>query len=295
MVRRIEWPTVVVAAVIHVAWLSAVFGHRVLPWWASVALLGVIGAWFGSLQHEVIHRHPTPWSRVNRLTVPLPLTVWVNFDRYRISHLTHHASDLTTPGADPESFYLTSECWERANPVMRRLCWINRTLVGRLIIGPWWSMIGYGRGEFASCRRSDATRRQWAVHLVGLTVTMVIVHASRMPLWEYLVGMGYVAMSLTMLRSFAEHRAIDGPNRSAAIRSGGFFGILFLHNNLHNTHHAAPAAPWYELPRLHARMGSDEIAAAGAGWYRSYGELMWRFALRPFCQPEHPLVAVGEG
>jgi hypothetical protein len=36
-------------------------------------------------------------------------------------------------------------------------------------------------------------------------------------------------------------------------------------------------------------MGSDEIAAEGAGLYRSYFEVLRTYFFTPFCQPDHPL------
>ena len=38
-----------------------------------VVILGVLAAWYGSLQHEVIHGHPTPWGRVNVALAAAPL------------------------------------------------------------------------------------------------------------------------------------------------------------------------------------------------------------------------------
>ena len=67
-----------------------------------------------------------------------------------------------------------------------------------------------------------------------------------------------------------------------------WFGLIYLHNNLHQTHHAAPGAPWYDLPRLHAELGSDDVARAGAGLYAGYGEVARRYLLRPVDGPVHP-------
>ncbi len=290
--HRVEWRTVVLAAVIHGGWVAVLIGHRALPAVVVVALLAALGGWFGSLQHEVIHRHPTSWRPVNRLCVALPLSLWVPFERYRLCHLAHHASDLTMPGSDPESFYCTPQRWASRGWIARRVTIANRTLLGRLTIGPAIAMATFAGGEARAWRLDRPTRRALAAHIVQAAVTVwlvaVVLH---FPLWQYLVGFCYLGTSLTMLRSFAEHRAVDGATRSAVVRSSGFFGLLFLNNNLHHTHHARPEVPWYRLKALHAELGSDEIAANGAGWYRSYGELLKRYLLRPFCQPDHPLLA----
>ncbi len=296
--RRVEWQTVLLAVVIHSLWLGLLIAHRMLPLWLLLPALGVVGAWFGSLQHEVIHRHPTPWRRVNRLAVILPLSLWVPFERYRQMHLDHHASDLTMPGLDPETFYCTPEEWASKTPLARRVTIVNRTILGRLTIGPAIAIVKYVRYEMRQWRDDRGCRRHLASHLVEAAFTSWVVFGwIGFPVWQYVVGFCYFGMSLTMLRSFAEHRPItdhrlidEGMTRSAVVRSDGFFGVLFLNNNLHHTHHLRPGVAWYRLKSVHAALGSDEIAAAGAGWYRSYGELIRRHLVRPFCQPEHPLL-----
>ena len=70
--------------------------------------------------------------------------------------------------------------------------------------------------------------------------------------------------------------------RTAMVVSGRFFGVLFLYNNLHHTHHAVPGEAWYRLPRLSDQLGSESLADDGAGLYRGYGELLRRYAFRPF-------------
>ena len=65
--------------------------------------------------------------------------------------------------------------------------------------------------------------------------------------------------------------------------------LLYLNINLHHTHHAEPDVAWYRIPQLHREMGSDEIAAAGAGYYRSYMHVLRLPFWHPFGTPPHPL------
>ena len=52
------------------------------------------------------------------------------------------------------------------------------------------------------------------------------------PLWEYLLLFVYPGTSLTLLRSFAEHRSHpDWEGRSAILEAEYLFGILYLYNN----------------------------------------------------------------
>jgi fatty acid desaturase len=57
--RRVEWPTVILTIAIYGGFLALTF------WWQSlpVVIVALAGGWLigwqGSLQHEVIHGHPT--------------------------------------------------------------------------------------------------------------------------------------------------------------------------------------------------------------------------------------------
>jgi fatty acid desaturase len=101
----------------------------------------------------------------------------------------------------------------------------------------------------------------WLIHLASAAVVAWIVFGvADVPVWQYLLGACYLGMSVTYIRSFVEHLGVAEPaTRSAVVRSNWFFGLLFLNNNLHHTHHTLPGAAWYRLPVL-----TDEIAADDA-------------------------------
>ena len=66
---------------------------------------------------------------------------------------------------------------------------------------------------------------------------------------QYLLGFVYPGAALSLLRSFAEHRAAPEPGRRIAIvERAPLFGLLFFNNNLHAVHHAFPGASWRRLP-----------------------------------------------
>ena len=66
-----------------------------------------------SLQHEILHGHPTRSVAVNRLFGIRPLSLWIPYDRFRVLHLVHHDnSRLTDPIDDPESSYWTPQAWQ---------------------------------------------------------------------------------------------------------------------------------------------------------------------------------------
>jgi fatty acid desaturase len=275
----------------YAGWLAVVLAHRSLPWPASLAAFALLGGFYMSLQHEALHGHPTNWRGVNTALAFAPLSFWLPYLGYRSSHMVHHHTDLTDPEFDPESFYLRPVEWASASAAKRAYILVTRTMIGRLTIGAVHSI---GRYLLHDIRTLGSTReavRRWAAHLVAAGVLgwwlFVVVGV---PVWEYLIGFVFMGQSLTLLRSFVEHCAVPEGTRSAVVKAGPLMSLLYLNNNLHHTHHAEPSTPWYALPALHRQLGSDEIAAQGAGLYRhGYLEVARRNFVRPFCQPDHPL------
>ncbi len=288
----VEWRTVAVAVAVHASWLALVLLHGVLPWPVTVVGLGYVVAWHGSLQHETIHGHPFAGRRINALLGGLPLSLHLPYGVYRRYHLLHHeCPELTDPTGDPESFYVTARRWQQMGSVRRFLVVAHHTLLGRMVLGPARAMFGLFAHQAGEIRRGDrALARCWAAHLAVVAVLVVFVSGVvGMPLWVYLLGAGYLSHSLTLMRSYCEHRWTgDGATRSAIVRSGRVMGLLYLYNNLHHVHHAAPGVAWYRLPGHAEATGAYAQAAAGAGLYRGYLEVARRFLLRPYDHPLHP-------
>src|SRR5262245_335772 len=146
---RIEWPTVAVAAAIGGGFTAVLLGHERVPIAVTIVALAVLAGWYNSLQHEVIHGHPTPWRRLNTALAIVPLGLVVRFPDYRDLHMTHHRSpDLTDPAHDPESFYMSAGEWRRASTPRRALHVVLRTLAGRLIVGPFVFALKHWRYGF---------------------------------------------------------------------------------------------------------------------------------------------------
>lgn len=286
-----EWPTVLAIAGFWAAYLATVVFGRALPTIVTMVILALLGGFYMSLQHEVIHGHPTRWRLLNRTSVGAPLLLLQPFERYSASHLAHHASDITNPLDDPESFYVTPQAWIEAGGVKRWLLRANRTLAARLTIGPFFQIWQMLRFDLRLARNDTAVRRSWVLHAVVTTIVVAAIRSAGLPLWMYVVGFVYGGMMCTNLRSFVEHRAVvDREPRSAVVVSNWFFGLLFLNNNLHHTHHALPGASWYRLPQLTRDLGSAELVAAGAGYHRGYLAIARKYFFRPFDQPINPLL-----
>lgn len=287
----VEWPTLFVAVACWAGFISLLVWHDRLPAALVVLAFAVLAGWYMSLQHEVIHGHPTPWRALNLALAVAPLSLWLPFSLYREKHLLHHRSELTVPGTDPESFYVSPERWAAASGVYRLALRINRTFIGRLIVGPSLGPTAQVAGELRLAVHDGERRRMWARHLVpAVFVGWIVFAVADVPVWQYLLGYCYLGMSVTYIRSFVEHLAVEVPaTRAAVVRSNWCFGLLFLNNNLHHTHHTLPGAAWYHLPRLTDEIAADEAAANGAGYYSGYVEIMRRYGLRSFSTPVHPL------
>ncbi len=289
----IEWPTVALAVVIYAGWLLITYFHASMPLWLSLPLGAFFVCWHSSLQHEVLHGHPTRWRSLNRLIGLPSLTLWLPYDRYRQTHLTHHIDErLTDPIDDPESYYWTPEDWQRLGAPGRFLVGAQTTLLGRMIIGPYWSG---GRFLIDEAKRviADApgARRIWISHvLVMVPVIGWIVLVCDMPFWLYLVGMAMPGTALMMIRSFAEHRAVmTQDHRTAIVENSWLFGPLFLFNNLHVVHHHEPMMPWYRIPGWYRANRAAVLKANGGLVYNGYLDVARRFLLRPHDSGRHPL------
>ena len=137
LLKRVAWPTLLVAAAVYGGFGLATWYHQALPWWLLLPLGGYLVAWHGSLQHEVVHGHPTPWNWVNEALVFPSLWLWLPFRLYRVTHLDHHNDEiLTDPARDPESFYVAAVDWDRMAPLGRAYFRIANTPAGRLLIQP---------------------------------------------------------------------------------------------------------------------------------------------------------------
>ncbi len=291
-----DWPTLAVIAVFWTSLVALVLASAHLPTPLVVAALGILGCFYMSLQHEVIHGHPTRSRRLNWIMVGTPLGLLQPFSRYREAHLAHHNSDITNPIDDPESFYVLAETWDRGGRLQRAILTANRTLAGRLLMGPLLLVSRIVSQDLPLAARSAEVRLAWVTHVVGSGVVLTLVYESPLPVWVYLLGFVYIGTTLVSLRSFVEHKASADEtrptaHRSAIVRSGWFFSLLFLNNNLHYTHHQLPGAAWFRLPELTEVLDSAVIVADGAGSYDGYGQIVRRYLFRPFEQPIHPLSA----
>lgn len=291
--RRSEWPTLAVAAAIYATFAALTWFYAMLPLWFLVPAAAYVVAWHGSLQHEVIHGHPTRWRWFNELLVLPSLWLWLPWRSYRASHIAHHHDErLTDPLDDPESWYLTPDQWQHHGRSTRTLLWVRNTVAGRLLLGPIVAVLTLWREELPCLLRGDRDAlRAWALHGIGCALVLAwAVGVCGIPILHYILFFAYTGTALTLLRSFAEHRAaVDPKRRSVIVEASWPMALLYLNNNLHALHHHEPGQPWYRLPARY-RSRHDEIMAVNGNYhFRGYAEIMARYLLWPKESVVHPL------
>ncbi|WP_380787747.1 fatty acid desaturase [Sphingomonas sp. R86521] len=284
--KTVQWPTLIVAGAIYSGSLVATTWHAVIPTPLLALAGGWLLAWHGSLQHETIHGHPTRHRFINDAIGSVPLPLWLPYRLYRRSHRAHHAAEvITDPHHDPESRYRS-----QTGGVGLVVGWLQSTLVGQMIFGPPILVVRFLAGEGRrATRQPRLVARDWLPHLVGVAAVLWWLDHVGLSVTRYALTFVYPGMALTMLRSYAEHRAdLESPGRAASVEGAGLLALLFLNNNLHAAHHERPALAWHDLPAYH-RANRARFAAQGAPIYRGYGEIVRRFAVHPHDDMVHPV------
>ncbi len=288
---RIEWPTIALLVACYGLWGAA--GHFLYPVYPIVALvlMGLAVVLHSSLQHEVLHGHPTRSARVNEALVFAPLGVFYPYRSYKRTHLQHHADErLTDPFDDPESYYRAMRDWETMPALLKRLFAWSNTLVGRVLIGPLLMVVGFTTSEWRKIRKGDRkVAVAWTLHLAGLIPTLLVVsQLFGIPVWLYVGVSAYLGVSIIAIRSYCEHQWAERPDGRTIIVENSLLAPLFLYNNLHFVHHKLPTAAWYKLPSLyHARR--TEWQRMNEGYvFANYFEVFRAFAFKAKETVVHP-------
>lgn len=291
--NRAEWPTILLIAATYAAFALVTWYAEALPWWLLLALGGYLVCLHGSLQHEAVHGHPTRRPRLNEALVFPSLNLWVPYRRYRRLHLRHHRNEMITdPIEDPESWYLLPETWTGLATPVRWLLTANNTLIGRLVLGPALAVAWFVASDARRIARGERdVAAAWALHAASVAVTLFwVVGVCGIGFWSYVLLFAYPGTALTLLRSFAEHRAhrlVDA--RSAVIETNPVMALLYLNNNLHAAHHDRPRLPWYRLPGYYRRLKARLIARNERYVITGYGALFRHYLLTPKDSVPHPL------
>jgi fatty acid desaturase len=289
--RSIEWPTIALTIIVYIVLGGLVWNHAVVPWWLMLPVGAYTAALHSSLQHEVLHGHPTRLRWLNEALVFVTPTMWLPYHRYRDTHLTHHNDlHLTDPVNDPESYYLLPDDWAKLRGVKRGLFIINQTLGGRMVIGPAVSIVRFWSQEFRAIWNGDrAIANAWVLFSIAAAITLLLVFWAGMPLWKFYILIAYPGISLALIRSYCEHQAV--PNlgeRTIIVEASAFWNLLFLYNNLHVAHHTRPGLAWYKLPQFFREQRAALIVKNNGYTMNGYAEIFRRFFFKPKEPIPHP-------
>ena len=288
---RSEFPTWVLIVSVYAGWFGVFSLKKQLGLPVTTLMLIWFTTWYMSLQHELIHGHPTRYRWLNQLFGLMPLAVWFPYGLYRDSHLAHHRNELLThPGADPETYYLSAAEWQQSGPAKRALIRLRNTFPGRLLAGPLLDIAGTVKQLCSDvCHLRYRALGMWAVHLSLLLAVFYWVTGHDISVLYYLLAVSYPALALTKVRSFFEHRADDDPAaRSVINEAGPVWRLLFLNLNYHSVHHDLPGIPWYGLRAIYRRDQENYqrknhgfVVAGYREWIRDY----FRHRVNVECHP----------
>lgn len=291
---RTEWPTWLLLIGVYTAWPALLLLSPRLGVWPTTALMIPLTVLWMSLQHELLHGHPTRSRRINKVLGYAPFAVWYPYTLYRDTHLQHHHDeDLTVPGLDPESRYLSQLRWQQTGPLMRLLRWLDKTPPGRLVFGVPLALASLIAGESARLLRGE--RQAWAMWTThGLLLVLMFVFIER---YSALSGLHYLllisvpALAISMVRSYYEHRPAERSHQRTVINEASWpWRWLFLNLNLHLVHHDLPGLAWYHMPEVYRERRAQWLARSGGFLLPGYGELFRRHSFNPIDSPQHPYV-----
>ncbi|MBN3757368.1 fatty acid desaturase [Paraburkholderia sp. Tr-20389] len=284
-----EWPTWLLIGTIYGGWFFVASHARVLGLSVAIALLAVFSAWYMSLQHELLHGHPTRFAFVNGLIGFAPLAVWFPYRVYRDLHLQHHDDPhLTHPEIDPESYFVSSDAWRQAGPLTRALLVARNTFFGRLLLGPAFSIAATATQALRKPLRGDwSDVPAWLAHFAALAVLMVwLDRVCGIAPWLFIAGVGYPALALSAVRSFHEHRAAGSHEQRSVINEAAWFWrLLFLNNNYHLVHHDLPHVPWFAIRRVYEASRQQYAKRSGGFLVKGYSEWLTRYGLTVVAHP----------
>lgn len=278
---------------IYTAWtLLVVYGND-LPLILLFVLGGYVTCLHGSLQHIAVHGYPTRWRWLNTLLAYPPLAFYFPYPAYRESHLAHHrVEELTNVETDPESLYLSKEHWNSLNSLSKAIYRVNFTLAGRLLIGPFVSQYLLWKGESRRMLAGNRTcAANWFFHIAALlAISLLIQYWTSMPLWKYLLCFAYPGISLTLLRSYTEHRwSADAAERSIIVEGSAISRLLYLNNNYHWVHHENPKLPWQDMSKEFNRRRAEILNSNGNFYYKGYFQILAHLFKDKLIDPIHPL------
>jgi fatty acid desaturase len=291
---RTEWPTWMLLAGVYGAWFSVLLLSPKLGIWPTTLLMIPLLVLWMSVQHELLHGHPTRFLWLNKALGYAPFAVWYPYTLYRDTHLEHHRDeDLTVPGRDPESRYLSQSRWANTQGITRLLRWLDKTLPGRVLFGAPLALSSLLAGESKRLLRGERQAwLMWSTHgAFAVLMFWFIARYSALSPLHYVLLIALPALAVSMVRSYYEHRPSEHPEQRTVINEASWpWSWLFLQLNLHLVHHDLPGLAWYHMPTVYQARREQWLARSGFFLVRGYGELFRLHSLNPIDSPQHPYV-----
>jgi fatty acid desaturase len=289
-IRVKEYRTLAMIVGTYIFWIGIPLSGASI--YLAVPLLILLTTLHSSLQHEVLHGHPTTSKLINELLVSLPIGLFIPYQRFRDQHLAHHNDEtLTDNFDDPESNFLSADRWQELGPIRKRLMNFNRTLLGRMLAGPAITLATFYSADIKLMLSGD--RRVLKAYLWHIPALIAVIWwlttFSAFSLTTHVL-IAYAALSVLKIRTFLEHRAhINAKSRTVVIEDRGLLALLFLNNNFHAVHHQTPTAPWFDLPRLYQADKAAVLDRNSHYRYSSYREVIQQYLFRVKDPIVHPL------
>jgi fatty acid desaturase len=246
----------------------AIYFHR---WWFTAVGMFVIG--FGPFHDLLVQGHEGTHDLISRNRRLNNFFTWftlalagISAEAHRRFHLDHHHYAHTSQ--DPE--------YQFFDRVVRGVPGWAYFLI------PAFAQIAvntYGLQK----KMPAGARRRIVLELAGavfLHVAMASVLGWRRYLLFVIAPMVTGLYAASVLRSVTEHHDVTEGSEWTNARSivtHPLIEFLWSNVNYHLEHHLYPGIPWYNLPKVHAILSSDYVAA-GSSVYRSYGVFLWDVA-----------------
>ena len=284
--------TGVVTCATYASWVLLILYGNSWPLLLLFAAGGYIVCLHGSLQHLAVHGQLSDRKWLNTVLAYPPLAIYFPYPIYLEEHTNHHNCDvLTDADTDPESLYVDPEHWSNLGSISKWIYRINFTVGGRMLIGPAVSLYLLCKNEIHKFIEKDYRRAgTWSLHFaLSATILAFAYQVGGIPPWKYLLCFAFPGVSLTLLRSYTEHRWSDTETeRSIVVEGSPVSQLLYLNNNFHWVHHENPGLPWYQLPAVFEERKESILQSNGNFYYSGYFDILRRIWKDKLINPIHP-------
>jgi len=228
----------------------------------SLATLSVLG-------HEASHNLFTRKPKIDRwIGFVVSTPVLFSAMGYRIMHPLHHK--YTRAEGDPDNI----ENISKSSALLR----VVYVFVFFFAVYLYLVMVPFNAVLRGSNREKVEVIVEWLAMIAIIALGWVFLPANVM-LEGWLFPL-IVAGQVANVRGIAEHGMTTAGNEltdTRTVATHPFISFMMCNINYHIEHHLYPGIPWYNLPKLHAMLKQDYVAA-GSSVYTSYVKFLYDVA-----------------